>query len=91
MSSLEHPSQAQATQKENTMNGKCECCDQQGVLERFPAPVGISEIMMCEACRNGDALDRYMEFVMVPTGTIRKTGRRRRGKNIYESLICQKN
>jgi hypothetical protein len=76
------------------MKGKCECCTQLGELERFPAPLPAGrsiEVMMCEPCRNGDPIERFMEFVMVPMGVLRKTGRRRNGKNIYKSLIYPKN
>ena len=76
------------------MKGKCGCCTQLGELERFPVPLpagGSIEVMMCESCRNGDPIERFMEFVMVPMGVLRKTGERRNGKDLYESLIYPKN
>jgi hypothetical protein len=71
------------------MKKRCECCDQPGELALFPPPVpadSVSEILMCEACRNGDALERFLEFVMVPAGIIKKTGKTRDGKNVYRAV-----
>jgi hypothetical protein len=65
------------------MKGICEYCDQPGELERFPTPGGDEELMMCEPCRNGDAVQRLLEFVMVPAGEVIKTGELRNGKPVY--------
>ena len=64
------------------MKGECEVCAQQGELEMFPVPVmvdSISEAMMCEACRNGDAMERWLELVLVPKGVIKIVGKARDG------------
>jgi hypothetical protein len=65
-----------------------------GQLKRFPAPLpgGDSiEVMMCESCRNGDPIERFMEFVLVPMGVLRKTGLQKNGKDLYEARPCQQN
>jgi hypothetical protein len=71
------------------MKGKCGCCTQLGELERFPAPLpagGSIEVMMCESCRNGDPIERFLEFVLVPKGLVRKTGEQRNGHDVYQAV-----
>jgi hypothetical protein len=75
--------------RSRTMKKRCECCDQPGDLAPFPVPFpvgGITEALMCEACRNGDPLARFMEFVMVPRGAIKIVGKTPNGKNIYKEV-----
>jgi hypothetical protein len=77
--------------RSRTMKKRCECCDQPGDLAPFPVPFpigGITEALMCEACRNGDPLERFMELVMVARGVIKIVGKTRNGKNIYKGVSC---
>jgi hypothetical protein len=71
------------------MTKLCECCNQPGELARFPAPValgGISELMMCEACCDGNPLERFLEYVAVPKGIIKLAGVDTQGRKVWRSM-----
>jgi hypothetical protein len=75
--------------RSRTIKNRCECCEQPGDLAPFPAPLpvgGVTEVLMCEACRNGNPLERFLELVMVPTGVLQIIGKTRNGKNIYKKV-----
>ena len=77
--------------RSRTIKNRCECCEKPGDLAPFPAPLpvgGVTEVLMCEACRNGDPLERFMELVMVARGVIKIVGKTRNGKNIYKGVSC---